>query len=518
MLRKMSGFFEYLKKHTGKNVIRKKLLLYFLISAVLVNSVSFLTYNNTRVLISKINSIFLHDIALTNLSKNVDTVENSIKGYLMTSHSEDLQNYLNSSDALRNRTDELNSTLSNNEGDLLLLDIKNMISTYLDDTDAAMQYKRGTDINNYNDKFNEASTIYGYIDKYIDKIKIFQFQENNENYLQLDSKLAALQVFNIVVILAAMVGNIILIFLFAFGISGPIIKLSKSANEIAKGNYNIPEVVVVTNDEIKTLALAFNRMTASIRKQLIEAREKARIEGQLKEKELQNLKMKSMLYEAQLGSLQAQIDPHYMFNTLNAGMQLAMFEGAVRTQEFMENLSLTMRYNLGNIKKPATLSQEIENIDNYFYLLKERFGDKIAYVKHIDEELPDVVMPRMILQPIVENSFTHGIGEKERGGVISLSAIRSGNIARVEIVDNGSGMSSETISKILSEDYLNSSIVLGESTETHYSIGMRNVIGRLMLYYHATEVNEVFEIESELGVGTKVSIKLPFSDLEVHDV
>jgi two-component system sensor histidine kinase YesM len=514
----MLGLLKSPKNHARKNVIRKKLLFYFLISTILVNSISFFTYNNTRVLISKFDSIFINDITLTNLSKNVDSVETSLKGYLMTSHSEDLRNYLNYSDRLRNRADGLNAKLSNDESELLLVDIKNMISTYLDDTDAATKDKRGTDINSYSDKFNEASTIYGYINTYIDKLKIHQFQQNNTSYLQLDSRLGFLQIFNMIVIIAAMAGNIVFIFLFAFSITEPIIKLSKSANEIANGNYDIPEVQVNTNDEVKTLAVTFNRMTDSIRKQLVEIKEKAQIEGQLKEQEMKNLKMKSMLNEAQLGSLQAQIDPHYMFNTLNAGMQLAMFEGAVRTQTFMENLSLTLRYNLGNINKLGTLSQEIENIDNYIYLLKERFGDKINFVKHVDEGLPSVVMPRMILQPIVENSFTHGIDDKESGGTITLSAARSGNIVRVGIADNGLGMSSDTVTKILSEDYLDSSTQSHENTQSHFSIGVRNVIGRLMLFYHVTQISQVFELESELGVGTIVVLKLPLPDTEVRDV
>jgi sensor histidine kinase YesM len=207
-----------------------------------------------------------------------------------------------------------------------------------------------------------------------------------------------------------------------------------------------------------------------------------------------------------------------MFNTLNAGMQLAMFEGAERTQQFMENLSLTLRYNLGNIKKPATLNQEIENIDNYLYLLKERFGDKIKYNKQVEENLPEVLMPRMILQPIIENSFTHGLGEKESGGIISLLAVRSGEHVQVSISDNGSGMSSETIAKILSEDYLNSPIEFHEGTQSHYSIGLRNVIGRLMLFYHAAEINEIIEIESNPDSGTKIIIKLPFSNSEAPHV
>lgn len=498
-----------------KNVIRKKLLLYFLISSILVNSICLYTYNNTQLLINKFNQIFINDIMLTNLSDNLDEVEASIKSYLTTSHQEDLENYQISSNQLRKKAGALKTVLSNNESDLLLVDIKGMIFTYLGDTDAAEYGKRGRDITRYSSYFNEASRIYDYINRYIDKLKLYEFQKNNINYLQLDKWLGMLQIFNMAVILAAMLVNIALIFWFAYSLTEPIIKLSKAAGEIADGNYDIPEVKVRSSDEVKTLATTFNRMAEGIRRQLVEIRQKAEIESRLKEQEVQNLKMRSMLNEAQLKTLQAQINPHFMFNTLNAGMQLALFEGAERTQAFMERLSESLRYNLGNIDKTATLNMEIANIDNYVYLLRERFGDKISYEKNIGVGLPEVSMPRMILQPIVENSFIHGIGEMERGGVITLSAGLAGETVRVEVFDNGPGMDEETLERIVSGDYRNPPPEReGGQRSSNHSIGLRNVIERLMLFYRAEDANSVIEIASRRGSGTKVTLKLPVNKPE----
>jgi two-component system, sensor histidine kinase YesM len=514
MFRLKSFTKKILKSITQKNVIRKKLLLYFLLSAILVNSICFYTYNNTRLLINKLNQIFINDITLTNLSSSVDAVESSIKKYLTASHSEDLENYLNSSNQLRKKAGELKTVISNDESELLLLDIKQMIYTYLNDTSAAEYRKRGRDVNGYSDYFNEASQTYDYINKYIDKLKIYQFQENNQNYIQLDRSLGILQVFNMAVILVAMLVNIALIFWFTYSLTAPIIKLSKAAGEIADGNYDVPAVKVKTNDEVKTLALSFNRMADSIRRQLVEIRQKAEIESRLQDQEVQNLKMRTMLNEAQLKSLQAQINPHFMFNTLNAGMQLALFEGAERTQAFMEKLSESLRYNLGNIDKSATLKLEITNIDNYIYLLKERFGDKINYTKQIEPDLPELMMPRMILQPIVENSFIHGIGELDDGGTISLTATLDSRTIRVEIEDNGPGMPDDTIRRVLSEDYRNPPMVPEQAQKTGHSIGLSNVIERLILYYGASGPGQVVEISSGQGCGTKVTLKLPLNNSE----
>lgn len=486
--------------------IRKKLILCFIVSSVIVNLVSFCTYNSTRVLTYELNTIFTNDINLTNLCNTIDSVETSLKSYLTASHSSDLQNYLVSSDKLREMVTNLKTTLSNSESDLLYVDIKNMLLTYLQHTDFAVQQKRSRNIDGYTDEFNEATQIYDYTNEYIDKLKVVEFKENNANYLKLSNKLERLQLFNVGIFIVGMIVNFILVFLFAYRLTEPIIRLSKAASEIAKGNYNIPKIAVRSNDEVKTLAVSFDRMAKSIKKQLIEIREKAEIESRLKKQELQNIKMKSMLDEAELRSLQAQIDPHFMFNTLNAAMQIAMFEDAERTQLFLEHFSDLLRYNLGTISIPSTIFDEIKNIESYIYLLNERYGRKIEFNEYIEDGIPDLEIPRMTLQPIVENSFIHGINEMESGGVINVAVKKCGDFVYIEISDNGRGMSRETIEKIMSDNHCSLSKVDNDGHKSQ-SIGLGNVISRLMLFYHVEKKSDVIEIESVLG--TKTTLKLP---------
>ncbi len=492
-----------------KNVIRKKLLLYFLVSAVLVNSICLYTYNNTRLLINRLNQIFINDITLTNLSSGVEAVHSSLKEYLTTNNSKDLEAFLNSSNRLREQTGKLKTVLSNDESKLLLLDIKEMISTYLSHTAAAEYHKRGRNINGYSEYFNEASQVYDYINRYIEKLKIYQFQENNRNYLELDRWLGGLQSFNMLVILVAMLVNIALIFWFAWSITAPIITLSKAAGEIADGNYDIPAVLVRSNDEVRSLAITFNRMTESIRRQLVEIRQKAEIESRLQDQQVQNLKMRSMLNESQLKTLQAQINPHFMFNTLNAGMQLALFEGAERTQAFLEKLAESLRYNLGDIGSSATLAQEIASIDNYIYLLRERFGDSVRYDKLIEPGLPEVLMPRMILQPIVENAFMHGISQMEGGGEICLRVCREGARVLVRVEDRGPGMASATRERLLAGQWHNPDGDAAARSHSGHGLGLGNVIERLMLYFGAESVEQIVSIDSAPGAGTRITLALP---------
>lgn len=487
----------------AKNVIRKKLFFYFLMPALLMSLMSLFTYNNTRIVLAKLNTMFTNDIRLTNLSKKVDLVQVSIKNYLSTGRSEDLENYLISSYDLSNNVDDFKVALTDSESSLLLNDITNMIGTYLDLTQKAEYDKRGRNIKAYNAEFTEASQVYDYINQYIDKLKVDQFQENNDIYLQLDSRLGFMQMLNLAVIFVVVVVDILLITWFSYLLSAPIIKLARSANEIASGNYEIPDVTVSTKDEVNVLADAFNRMRASIKSQMVEIQEKVKIESQLKAQEMQNLTMRTLLNEAELRSLQAQINPHFMFNTLNAGMQIAILEGAERTQRFMENLSESFRYSIGDLGRPVMLEQEVENVSNYIYILKERFADRVTFRKETDGDILHILMPRMTLQPIVENSFIYGIGNSETGGTICLRARREADTAIVEIEDSGQGMSEETRARILSGG---APAADDGGRRSGGGIGLKNVISRLQHFYGT---DDVIEILSSPGKGTIIRLKLP---------
>ncbi|MDP4092886.1 MAG: sensor histidine kinase [Bacillota bacterium] len=502
--------FKFIKKvfrfKAGKNAIRKRLFMYFLVTTALTSIVSVYTYINSHLLATKMNTLFNNGVYLSELGDNLQTVQINLESYLSTSHSESLNQYYKYSSKLKDMADSIKKDALNTDSGMLMSDIGNMIETYLDESLSAMNAKRGRNVDEYNSKYNESSKIYGYINSYIDKLRLNQFQDNTNVYLVLQGRLNVMQTINVILILAVAVFNILLIIWFTYYITEPIIKLSKSANEIAKGNYRIDKIRVNTNDELSVLAETFVRMAASISNHVEEIKKKAELESQLKEQEMQNLKMRSLLKEAELQSLQAQINPHFMFNTLNAGVQIAMFEGADRTESFMKNLSELFRYNLGKFERTVTLKQEIENIESYIYILKERFADKIEFIKEVDETTTNIKMPRLILQPIVENAFMHGIGENENGGTIILRTVNAGEEVHVEIEDNGKGIEEETIAQILSVDEDSDMINQDNKSGKSNGIGMRNVINRLRLYFNK---EDVIEIKSQPGTGTCIIIKLP---------
>jgi two-component system, sensor histidine kinase YesM len=214
--------------------------------------------------------------------------------------------------------------------------------------------------------------------------------------------------------------------------------------------------------------------------------------------------LEQALANARLHALQYQINPHFVFNTLNAGQQIAMMEGAEKTSEFLDKFASLFRYNLKNSGTAVTLKEEIENVRAYAYLLKARYGDWIQVSFFVDPNVPNIKMPSLVLQPLVENAFVHGIGSiSDNNGEIRIHVINSRCHIKISIEDTGEGMSEDLIREALENP---PDQVVYSDTERVPGIGLRNVIKRLRLFFGE---NDIAKIESYPGSGTKITLVLP---------
>ena len=239
-------------------------------------------------------------------------------------------------------------------------------------------------------------------------------------------------------------------------------------------------------------------MLDSIRLHIKQQRESMEKQAQMKERELL---METHLKEAQLKYLQAQINPHFLFNCLNAGAQLAMLEDAERTGVFLEKMADFFRYNVRKMEDDALLWEEVDAVDNYIYILNVRFAGDIHYEKDVDEGIGDFRIPSMILQPLVENAVQHGIHDCMETGKIRMSIHKDGGNLEITVSDNGAGMTAQMIDAVMAGKARNNG-------EDRYSTGIAvgNVIDRLELYY---KQKGLLTIESDgLGKGTSVHITL----------
>ena len=261
---------------------------------------------------------------------------------------------------------------------------------------------------------------------------------------------------------------------------------------------------VESSDEVGVVTGAFNQMVISLRDYIDKVRDNMEKESAMKEREL---RMNASLKEAQLKYLQAQINPHFLFNTLNAGAQLAMMEGADRTNTYIQKMADFFRYNIKKDHELTTIADEIELIDNYIYILNVRFSGDINFEKNIDASLMNIEIPSMTLQPIVENAVNYGIRNIDWEGLITLSLYREGDRACISVKDNGVGIPQDKIDRILADELQTSGL-----SDDSNGIGLTNVISRLDLHFNA---DNVFNIYSEgENMGTEVVIRIPMERRE----
>ena len=482
--------------------ISRKLVAVFLATSIIAMGVNIFIYLNLNQALEKINSVFSSNISLNELSDSLNKTHQGLTGFLETKGTDDFELYFASSMEVERMSRRLSSNVTDNSMKLSERDISNMLDTYLKTADEAVTAKRGRKIDEYTAKYEECSKIRDYLNTYIYSVNNEQFRTNSETYTALVNSLRYTELMSMLIFAVASVMNVLLIIVLTNTITRPLTRLSAKAEEISNGNpEDVEPLEVYSDDEVGKVTKAFNGMLGSIKDYIARIRTQLITQSEMKEK---NLLMETHLKDAQLKYLQSQINPHFLFNTLNAGAQLAMMEGADRTVEYIRNMADFFRYNVKKSSETVKLSEELELVDSYMYILNVRFAGEIIFEKDIDESLLNVTVPSMIIQPLVENSIKYGIKDLEPGeGKITLSVFREGNCCCIRVSDNGIGTDEEIIEKIMNHEK--------KPSETR-GVGITNVMSRLDLYYNN---KEVFEMKSRKNEGTHVTIKIPLEDTNV---
>lgn len=489
-------------KHSTKiNSIQTKLILTMALALGVVLIVNLFIFNQIRYMVREIDTVFASNVMTVDLKEKLNQVQDSAYDYLMTKSSAALEDYYRYEQDYREMIRNLNDVNTDNSMKALEKNIRNMSETFLDKTAQAVSAKRGRNVERYKALYDEETQLYRYINSYIYELSNQQFQQNSRNYQALLSSMNVLEIFGFGVFAVAFVAGMATITMRTRVMIRPLKQLSIAADKVAAGDFDVEIPEHSGKDEISVVANAFGQMVDSIQEYIEHIRTSLVKEAQMKERELL---VEARLKDAQLKYLRAQMNPHFLFNSLNAGIQLAMMEDAEQTGVFLEKMAEFFRYDV-KMDEETTLMDEIQAVDNYIYILNVRFAGDIIFEKEIEldgEELSQIRMPSMILQPIVENAVQHGIREKMGEGIIRLIVEKEGKEIHIVVMDNGEGMTSEQIDAVLSGQGKPD----GDDNDSN-GIALDNVIHRLKLYY---DVEQVLTIESEgPGEGTVVTIMLP---------
>ncbi|MFA9458107.1 histidine kinase [Halalkalibacter sp. AB-rgal2] len=460
--------------------IRSKLLIYFVALLLLVVLVFFVReQSHQRVL--ELNDESVEQLLLLNeLTRMTSETFQSLQIYVHEPLPQNHSYYEENQIQLLRLQQEFQRT---EKDGIAKKNYLNLLSSFLEQTDQTVEGVERRDVQQYSFSLNEAEIIASYIHEQTLEL----INDELTDYKQL-SLLTEAKIFYTEKMGTAIVGSIILLSVlfalwFSDGITRTIGRLTKAAQRISGGNYSGEDVVVARKDELWFLTKTFNEMKRNILQSVTDIEEKARLAQSLKEMELK--------------SLQNQINPHFLFNTLNSISKTAYIEGAERTSDLISSVSTLLRYNIGNLDRETVLKDEVRIVKEYFFIQRTRFGDRVTFEEDVDPACLSTPIPCLTLQPIIENAFMHGIEEMSEGAHIVLSIREENEKVCIEIKDNGVGMDQETINRLL-DTRASSKGGSGHST----GIGMRNVMTRLKLFDKESQLH----IDSELGSGTTVKI------------
>lgn len=296
--------------------------------------------------------------------------------------------------------------------------------------------------------------------------------------------------YNFVVLLFSTLGIVGIVFFISNKISNPINYLTSKVSKFQNNDTDFDNDIS-TGDEIEQLSINFDKMMLRI-KTLIEEVYEAKIkkhEAELSQK------------EAELATLQAQINPHFLYNTLEIIRWKAMFltNGENEVTDIVTILSDFFRLSLNKGRKVIPLKDEIEHARNYISIINYRYNNKIIANWFVDTNIMNYIVPKIILQPIVENAVYHGIKPKKEQGIINVFGSVENEVIKLIIEDNGIGMDDEHVQKL-------NKIIEDNNTEEKTGYGLKNVNQRIKLYFGE---KYGLTVDSRENQGTVVSIVIP---------
>jgi len=346
--------------------------------------------------------------------------------------------------------------------------------------------------------FLAADRVADYVDGYLGILLSSSLADGSAWYRANLLRNETMRVVAISVNLLALGVAIVLAYLLANSILRPVCSLARLAERMASGDLDVEAMPASSNDEVAILSRSFSAMSQNIREMVAGLREKAVLEQKLHADEVTLIGMDRDLKEARFLALQSRIRPHFLFNALNTIARNALLEGARETERLSHSLATLMRYSLGEGEMVVSLGEELGIVREYLAFQGIRFGKRLQWDIQADELALSVLVPRLSLQPLVENAVLHGIEPKVSGGKVAVWVrIRRGRVI-IRVMDSGCGMGTDTLQKVR--------LAIRGQLVSDMGIGIAGLDNRLAYCFQDKLQTAVY---SRFGEGTLISISVP---------
>jgi len=481
------------KKSIGSKVFNNFILVILLISIGFI----FLLYER-NITSQQYDEVTEINTKLSRLSLEFSNSWGFFDMYIKTRDNDNIKKYTDSNNKIKDLINEIEPFIEKDkDSGIYLRNLKNMFDYYkIDSYHLIYQtiYSQQLNSKSY-DKLTELKTLFNYMNKHSKLLVVSYLNYGNEKYSTSMIRYKNTEIKIYAALIFILLIGFIFIMLISRDLNNTMGRLRKYAELLSAGKWEIPDLKDQKYEELNSFAKTFDKMKHSIREFIEELNEKTEIENNYHIEQLKSAEKDKLIKETQLSALQSQMDPHFLFNTLNTISRVAMFEYADETVKLIEATSKILRYNLDCKDKLVKLEEEIYMTKAYVIIQETRFQDQMSFTFNIDKNLNSVEMPPMLIQPLVENAIIHGLREKDKGGIISITVRSQDSFISISIKDNGIGMDKEKINSLMSQ-------VKNQST----GLGVFNVKKRLELYFNR---DDLFVIKSQREKGTEIIILIP---------
>lgn len=412
----------------------------------------------------------------------------SLSNYLKTGNRSQLTEY---NDAIKKTTlliSELSSKATDDETYFLLQSISKAHNIYFSEGCMA-SFLFNTKNYDYYGKLYYIEKIQTYLQSYADELLKLSLTNTSEKNTALIQSGKLLMVYTMLFFFIILSLYVLFHWYVSTALTKPLSLLVEQAQAVSSGNFNVQIPVKNPKNSVGVLTNTFNRMVNDVKK---------------------NVEYQKLLSQATFLALQAQTNPHFLFNTLNSISRTISLNKKEFAIQMIDSLSILLRYSLSESEIPVSLQEELEITEEYIKIQKLRFGNRIDYISKVPDELASILLlPKFTLQPLIENAIIHGIEPKETGGKICISVVKRKNYALLRIFDNGKGISKEKLNEILSAN-----------PTVSKRIGLANTKKRLEIFseqkgnpaYNSQEIFKIFSRKTEKESWTMIQIRLKISE------
>ncbi|MGN0353571.1 MAG: histidine kinase [Muricoprocola sp.] len=373
--------------------------------------------------------------------------------------------------------------------------IRNAYEVYVKRRDALL--RQGDSMPNYISELYAIYDMQDYLIEYVNSLERENAMAGNETYYEKSTWLMAIPIIIIFVFIFTICFWLRMFRMMNHTIVRPLEELAQASKKIADNEFFIDDICFKSQDEIGELVQSFNKMKNAMGNYAQTVEENRAAREKIHEQELERIEMQRQLEAAKMDALVKQMNPHFLFNTLNMIAGMANLENADITEKMTRSLSTLLRYTVNNDMHVVPLKREMDMVEQYTYLQHMRFGARIRFVTECNVDVNRYEIPPFTLQPLVENAVIHGISPKIEGGKIRIKVWENNSFLFITVADNGVGIPKEQL------DIVREGLRTGR--RENIGIAMINISKRMKSLYPSGKI----EIFSKVNVGTVIRISIP---------